>query len=148
MPINFKKSFFISLGLHLILLLVFLFTKLAWEIKELEFVEISFLSTASSMPRPQLTEVFPLTEEIAGSESELVKLPSRRMLEEIEPELSVRDAGKLTPEERPLQLQKEPTREVQLPQVGVGEKEVAAPTELSLDEKDLPQSTPEVAAGV
>jgi TonB family protein len=150
---DIKKTLLISLGFHILVLFLFLLIKVGWEIQIPEFMEISFVRGEVG-PGGQLFQ--PRLEEQAraeGTETELIKLPKRRMVKEEEPQFLARDAGKLTPEEKPSFLRekqdvflRERREKVEVSRTSVTEKEVAPPADLGLSEKELPKTGKELGA--
>ncbi len=106
---EWKYALAISVGLHLLLLLVLTAVRVSYEFSPPEFVEISFvtgqLQRAAPMPattqEPSTTNEPAAAAERSARGAEAISLPKRRMLEEEEPVLRASDAGKLTPVESP-----------------------------------------------
>lgn len=120
---DFNKSVLLSVGVHVVLVLLFLLFRSGLDLPDTEFAEIGFVSTTTSQPyrttprqpaataqqpEPQESQPAPAQPTVTPQEEAKappVNLPQRRMLEEEEPELTRRQSGKLTPsQERPTDL--------------------------------------------
>ncbi len=92
-----------SILLHFIFLLLFLLIKLNFLPEIPEFTEITFVSGENRLfaaPTPTDAGQPPTsTNEQQGETSEVVKLPTRKMLENKEPQLKITDQSKQNPEE-------------------------------------------------
>jgi periplasmic protein TonB len=110
---DFKRSLAASAGLHLLIFLLFLGIDIGIDFSAAEFSEIGFVSSAQSsrtrpaprksqpveQPKPVVQKVQrqPEPAKTNPPKAEPINLPKRRMLEDEEPLITNRDAGKLTP---------------------------------------------------
>lgn len=113
---DFNKSVLLSVAFHVVLLLLFLLFRSGLDLPDQEFAEIGFVSATSSRayqpaPQKQSTPVKtetpqpaeeppappPSTQPKQDATAPVVNLPKRRMIEDEEPDLRKRDAGKLSP---------------------------------------------------
>lgn len=117
---EFQKSVLLSVGLHVLLFVLFLLFRSGLDLPDQEFAEIGFVaSTTSRAYRPQQqsapvqTETQqpaeeppppPATQPQEEAKAPPVNLPKRRMLEEDEPQLRKRDSGKLTPSQENMRV--------------------------------------------
>ncbi len=139
-----RKTFGISLLLHLLLLLIFYFTVVTATIELPEFVEISFVQAGqpaektSPTPRERVepTSVKPAPPKIEEQVEveEQIQLPKRRMLESEPPDLRVRSGEKRSPtppvtKVTPEKSGTEPERDAFVPSVPENRKQGFEPDE-------------------
>ena len=145
-----KISLIISIGIHILLLLIFLIIKFNIEIFVPEFIEISF-KKGGEVEAAQVSEVKQATpiiqKEVKEFESKNIDIPSRPEVEPEEGKLNIANRTKLIPEAEinmidtrggeniALERQTSPT---------VVDKEIA---DFSLDSKIVPESIAETGSG-
>ncbi|NOY77176.1 MAG: hypothetical protein GXO76_04835 [Calditrichaeota bacterium] len=105
MTIDSKKSLLISAGFHGVLILLFLLIQVRPSLNVPEYVEMSFVGAAvSSQPGRTRGKTLPVKKEAAPPavqratstpKQEIVRLPKRRMSEEEEPFLRVKEENKI-----------------------------------------------------
>lgn len=97
-----RTAIMVSILLHLIFLLFFLLIKLNFLPEIPEFTEITFVSGTSRLfatPPPGQAAPPPTTEDQNDEATEMVNLPSRRMMEDEQPQLKVAEPAKQIPDE-------------------------------------------------
>jgi len=160
--LNLQKALLISIGLHALILGVFLLWKISVILEVPEFIEVGFLppSYAPVKAQQETPASYPeaAARERAEESKEVVRLPERRMLAE-EPELTVRERGKITPVEplgptlpdveRPQKAPfagREPALRPAYP--SRAEKPVIGPEQIRIGAKAIPEVKPELPSQV
>jgi protein TonB len=142
-----------SVALHLVILLIFLLIKLNFLPDIPEFTEITFVSGRDGLwaaPLPMEPAQPPTAmDDQTGESSNLVKLPTRRMLEDEDPQINVTERDKQTPDEDIRTIPKiehandrKDLAESLLKTPASDKKEVATPSDaISPDDKLLPSTS-------
>ena len=159
------KALLYSAIFHVILLLVLALVRVNFRFEPPEFTEISFAVVPSPAPavqaasRPPAPSTKTKPEETSAAQqaergSDIIKLPKRRMLEPEEPQLTARDAGKLSPTEAPSALIPDKIEPRNLPSplehattTGTGDKVLPSPLPTDLGSKASPAPSPQTTAG-
>ena len=147
---NSRTAILISLIIHSLLFLILALVKVGIDFNITELIEITFVSGNEAILAPPFQMETRLSEASLENEkvqpSEVIQLPPREMREIEEPKLKVIDQSKqiptdeLEPIPKPEEMNKgKETIDHRDPVPGIGEKEIAAPTEgVSPDQKIIP----------
>ena len=115
---DIRKTFLLSILVHILIFVLFIFIEVGVDFRAAEYAEIGFVSSSRSSRPVKLNNQVPAqarpasppppeqTVPLEQPKQEPVKLPARRMLEDEKPELIERDAGKFSPE---TDIQRPPT---------------------------------------
>lgn len=139
---DIRKAIIVSLGLHILLLLILIIWKVTFDFSPPEYAEVAFIaSTEQVQPAktnqpvreestpPEPKEQAPSPEQATTEQPENavpVELPKRRMLEAEKPELTEREPDKLAPaqegEKLPARRQSQDAKATEQPSNATGEK--------------------------
>jgi len=160
--IDSKKSLLISAGFHGVLILLFLLIQVSPSLNVPEYVEIAFVGAAiSSQTSPARGKTLPankgakppaITQKLSTPSKEIIRLPKRRMSEDEEPFLRVKEENKIAVQKESPILPAEKTipKNEELPPglprqtVITGQKGIPAPANL---ESNQQKETPPLMSG-